>query len=112
MDILVGTCAIAVLVHCSRLEDKPSILSRVLSTRFFGWAGGFSYSLYLIHFPLQQLLWQYLVRPLNFEKNIQFIVMSVVGTPILIGLSRLFYQICEKPFTKSWGSKSKPQSVV
>ena len=60
--------------------------------------GLFSYSLYLIHEPLLQVVWQYVVHPLHLGRGMTFAVLVLISTPVIIGLSYAFFLAFEKPF--------------
>lgn len=95
MDLAVGAAtACAILASC-RSEGR---LRRVLGWRPLVAVGGFSYSLYLIHAPLLQVLWQYELRPFGLDESQTFILLALVGLPLLVGASYLFFLAFERPF--------------
>ena len=96
IDSLIGLAAAAVMYLAA--TDRYNIVART-----FGWPplakiGLFSYSLYLIHFPLQQLLWQYLVVPHGYSKTTNFVLIALPGTVIIVSLAYAFYLLFERPF--------------
>ena len=60
--------------------------------------GAFAYSIYLLHAPLLQVIWQYGILPLHVGWRAQFLLLAVIGTPLLVGLSYIFFLVCEKPW--------------
>lgn len=60
--------------------------------------GGFSYTVYLIHAPLLQLIWQFAVKPLAIADTSAFLLLCLAGIPLIVGASFLFFLIAEKPF--------------
>ncbi|MHC5855456.1 acyltransferase family protein [Nostoc sp.] len=60
--------------------------------------GTFSYSLYLIHAPLLQIVWQYVLHPLHLGKVFEFVLLLLVGTPLILGAAYIFFFYCERPF--------------
>ena len=72
--LLVAICGMCALIVCAQWPRNP--LARFCAWRPIAWVGSFSYSLYLIHFPVQQLIWQDLVRPLGWSKVATFWVMA------------------------------------
>lgn len=98
-DILVGVMSAYLLFSVTRNPNNP--VRRFASLGPIVWVGGFSYSLYLIHFPLQQLLWQDVVAPMHFSPTITFSVIAVPGTLLLTLISFLFYRLFEKPFMRA-----------
>jgi peptidoglycan/LPS O-acetylase OafA/YrhL len=63
LEPLVGLGMAALLVAVGR--SPTSRLRRPLEARWLVFIGSFSYSVYLLHAPVLQLLWQYLMRPLG-----------------------------------------------
>jgi peptidoglycan/LPS O-acetylase OafA/YrhL len=98
-DIVVGVANMCALVVCG--HTPKGILSRIASWPPIAAIGTFSYSLYLIHFPIQQVLWQHFVLPLNLGKVATFFIVATLGTAAIIGLSYLFYLVFERPFCNS-----------
>lgn len=95
--LLVAICGMCALIVCAQWPGNP--LARLCAWRPIAWIGSFSYSLYLIHFPVQQLIWQDLVRPLGMSKSATFAVMATAGTPLIVLFSWGFYLVFERPFT-------------
>ena len=95
-EIVVGVVAMSVLIVCAHWPGN--LIARITSFGPIAKIGGFSYSLYLIHFPLQQLIWLYLVLPLKLGKFSTFLVMATVGTGLIIALEFAFYLLFERPF--------------
>ena len=61
--------------------------------------GAYSYSLYLLHAPVLQLVWQYLLRPLGLPLHdgpaLAWLLLFGVPTSLLVGWS--FYRVVERP---------------
>jgi peptidoglycan/LPS O-acetylase OafA/YrhL len=96
LDTIVGASTACALVVMA--SSPGGFLRRALSAKPLVLVGTFSYSLYLIHAPLQHVLWQYAVRPLGLPSWATFALLAGVGTPVLVGISWVFYRLCEKPF--------------
>lgn len=77
---------------------KYSIVQKLCSTWPLAKTGRFAYSIYLIHAPLLQLLWQYLVHPLKLTLLQSIALLALGGTAVVIAISYLFYLMAEKPF--------------
>ncbi len=95
-DFFVGLWAASLLVAASNAQI--TWLDRVLSWRPLVFVGTFAYSIYLIHAPLLQVLWQYVFVPLQGRPVPMFLALCFVGTPLIVGVSYLFFLACERPF--------------
>ena len=95
-ELVVGVLAMCMLIVCAQFPENP--IARLVSINFIAKIGLFSYSLYLIHFPLQQIIWLYLVLPLHLGKTVTFLVMASVGTAAIVVLAFAFYLLFERPF--------------
>ena len=109
LDAIAGFSAAALLVHCARTPATES--SRALKLVELPWltrVGDFSYSLYLIHFPVLALLHLYLLR-LPLSPAATLAVMLSGGSALSLGCAWLFYQVCEKRFLpRPAGSGDQP----
>ena len=76
---------------------KESILHRLLSVGGLKWLGKISFSLYLMHFPLQAVFWKYFIQPFSFGRDESLYMMLSLGTIWCIIVSYLFYLMFEKP---------------
>ena len=103
--LLVAICGMCALIVCAQWPRNP--LARFCAWRPIAWVGSFSYSLYLIHFPVQQLIWQDLVRPLGWSKVATFWVMATAGTALIVLISWGFYLVFERPFTTAVWNKAR-----
>lgn len=98
LDFPVGVLATSLLVASSR--PVPSALTRLLSFRPLVAIGTFSYSLYLIHAPFLQLIWQYVLLPLKLSSELQFAGL-MLGLPLVLGVAYVFFLAFEAPFLRS-----------
>jgi peptidoglycan/LPS O-acetylase OafA/YrhL len=99
LDLLVGVLACSLLVVTSR--PGGDWLTAVLGWKPFATVGIFSYSLYLVHAPLLQLMWQYVLHPLGISSTPLFVTLMTVGFALVLALSYLFHRIFEAPFMTS-----------
>lgn len=99
IDLPVGIMAFALLIHTTLRER--SWATRFFNTKGVVLIGTFSYSLYLVHAPLLQIIWQYGTRPLNFSRELTFLILCTIGLALTLVLSYLFFLLCEKPFMRS-----------
>jgi peptidoglycan/LPS O-acetylase OafA/YrhL len=95
-DILFGCFASSVLIVAS--SQHIHWLRRLLNFKPLIFVGSFSYSLYLIHAPLIQLLWKYVFSSMHTGTNLTCIILLALGIPIIVAVSYLFYLCFERPF--------------
>lgn len=99
VDYPMGLAVVALLVICGRGSRSP--LRALLSFKPLATVGAFSYSLYLIHAPLIQLIWQYVLQPLHLSDVTMYALLVAIGTPLIVGAAYLFYRLFERPFIRS-----------
>jgi len=63
--------------------------------------GTFSYSLYLLHAPVIQIVWQLVIHPLHLSGLAGFLTLLAIAIPACIGVAWLFFLIFERPFMSS-----------
>lgn len=100
LDTFVGLATASLLIGAARPHQR-NILQRVLSWQPLAFTGTFSYSLYLIHAPLVQLVWQYIAHPLRFlgfGDAGELIITLGIGIPLILGIAYVFFRLCEQPF--------------
>ena len=95
VDAMVGVSAMSFMVVCAHWPR--SVLARPVSWRPVSFLGTFSYSLYLIHFPLQQVLIDRLLLP-HLGKMAACWTATTIGTLVVGIISYGFYLLIEKPF--------------
>jgi peptidoglycan/LPS O-acetylase OafA/YrhL len=71
--------------------------------RLFSWGplaflGTFAYSIYLIHAPVIQVVWQYAALPLTGQDELATWATALLGTPAILLAAYLFFIAFEKPF--------------
>lgn len=96
LDIFAGTIATATLVIAARTKANP--LRRFFGLRALTGIGEYSYSLYLIHAPLLQVVWQYGAALLFRDPLPRFLATVFGGLPLILLASRIFYRYCERPY--------------
>jgi peptidoglycan/LPS O-acetylase OafA/YrhL len=96
LEPLIGIFTVAVILHA--LRPGPNLIRGVLDWKPAMALGGFSYSLYLIHAPLIQVLWQYGVAPLHRSNTASFLLLLAFGTPLIVAAAWLFSLVGERPF--------------
>lgn len=109
-QLLAAVAGMCGLIVCAQWPGNP--LERFCAWQPMAWVGSFSYSLYLIHFPVQQLIWQNLVRPLGLSKEATFAGMATAGTALIVLFSWGFYWVFERPFTTEVWSRLRVMRPV
>ena len=107
-DFFVGIWSMALLVTLAARER--GMLRRMLSWAPLAFLGTFAYSIYLIHLPLLQFFWQYLLMPRGLSFTQTLAAMCAVAAPITVGLSYLFFFAFERPFL-STGARRAPSEL-
>lgn len=90
---------LAPLVGASRAGHN--VVRVALSWKPLVGIGTMSYSLYLMHAPLLQVVWLYGLRPMRLSDGATFICLVVAGTPLIVLGTYLFHLVCERPFMTS-----------
>ncbi|MEO7035152.1 MAG: acyltransferase [Polyangiaceae bacterium] len=108
LDLPVGLLAMSTLAATS--SAKPSGLVKVFAWRPLVFVGTFSYSLYLIHAPLLQILWQYVLVPLHVSREAMLIYLLTLGLGATLVASYGFFRLFEAPFMKPARAKPATQS--
>jgi peptidoglycan/LPS O-acetylase OafA/YrhL len=104
-DIILGIWAMCLLVMVAQRES--GWVYNFLSWKPLAFLGTFAYSIYLIHAPLLQVISQYLL-PSGLSSALQkFLILSLIGTPLIIAMSYLFFLVCERPFLRKKAKTSE-----
>jgi len=101
-DVLVGFTMMALLIYCTGIVSGTATRTipwalKLLQARPLVSVGVFSYSLYLIHFPILALI-HIQLRALHLAPVTRLGVLLFVGTPVCIAAAYLFHLAFEKPF--------------
>jgi peptidoglycan/LPS O-acetylase OafA/YrhL len=81
-------------------KGKLALIHRLLSWQPLVFTGTFAYSIYLMHAPLLQLIWQYVLPPLHLGLVPAVYFLILAGTSLIIGISYLFFLVAEQPFIR------------
>lgn len=95
-DLAAGICFFCLLISVS--SNQKNWFYPILAWKPLVFIGTFSYSIYLIHSPLMQLFYQYIVKPLALTSFISTPILSCLMIIFIIPISYLFFLIAEKPF--------------
>ena len=114
LDVPVGIMTTAALVAAAGAGSN--LLAVVFSWPPLVALGAFSYSFYLIHAPLLQLLWQYVLVPLHLSREAMLIFLLTVGFALVSLMSYGFFRLFEAPFMRApkaaAGVKAKPARAL
>lgn len=103
LDLWIAAAAVSLVIWTSEDVHRPGLSRAILTSRFFMFAGGVSYSAYLLHLPLLELLRIPLAR-YGVGPWWQLATLGLIGLPIVLGVSWLFAAIFERPFRREWNS--------
>jgi peptidoglycan/LPS O-acetylase OafA/YrhL len=112
-DLLVGAATVSAMIALTQAVQnglRPWAL-RVLERAPLVSLGRFSYSLYLLHAPLLALFFV-IARKLGLGlTSIQFFIL-VVGLPVTVMASYVFYLVFERPFVNARPAPAPDWDVV
>ena len=99
MDLLAGAGTACFLVYGTRSLDRarPPLALRVFQARWLVLLGGFSYSYYLVHDPVLNVL-HFTLVPYGFGTATLLTVMLVACVPVCAAVAYLFHLVFERPF--------------
>ncbi len=93
-DAVVMIAISALLIACA---NTKSLLRIVLEWQPFVWIGERSYSLYLLHVPIQAALLKIAISTLDLTHTERLVFSLTIGFAILIGLTWVFHRVVEIP---------------
>lgn len=101
-DTLIGIGTTSLIVNCTRVISsskgaRTNLLLRILESPWATGLGAFSYSLYLIHNPIQQAALRVLQSHVPSTELILGIQLFI-GVPIIVVLAYVFHLIFERRF--------------
>jgi peptidoglycan/LPS O-acetylase OafA/YrhL len=59
--------------------------------------GLFSYSLYLVHVPMEKVVWHYVVEPLGLSLTAAFFMLTIAGVGAALALAWGVHLLIERP---------------
>jgi peptidoglycan/LPS O-acetylase OafA/YrhL len=91
----------AFLIHSTGalMRNRQSTVVRGMSHPWSVTLGGFSYSLYLLHYPLVAVLCV-ILRVLGVSLAPTFVLLAFVGTPMILVICYAFHLLFEKPYMR------------
>jgi peptidoglycan/LPS O-acetylase OafA/YrhL len=103
LEGLVGLFAMSILIYMSR--SKQTIIRNAFSWKPLAFIGTFSYSLYLLHQPLLNVVLRG-GKIFHLDNDGRFLFALVIGVPLIVCVAYAFFCVGEKPFMR------KPSRVV
>jgi peptidoglycan/LPS O-acetylase OafA/YrhL len=109
IELIPGLATLALIVACvNRLRAQnqaPFPLLTLLQARWTVGLGAFSYSLYLIHQPIVEAVYQVINHFHRFSALSGFVLMMLVIAPMTVAASYGFHLAFERPFLSSFARK-------
>lgn len=96
-------CAALLYVGC---VNPFNPLTRLLSIRPLGWLGAISYSLYLMHHPIEQVIYAYRPTGIQGEAPV-FLYLLAAGLPLILLGCTVFWFLFERPFVRRLRSSAR-----
>jgi peptidoglycan/LPS O-acetylase OafA/YrhL len=110
LDLPIGIAAMCLLVATSRGQDGPA--RRFLSWKPLAFIGTFSYSVYLVHAPFLQIIWQYVMRPLHLGPVAMFATLMGPGALAILCVAYAFFRVFEEPFMRQTTAKAPARPAL
>jgi peptidoglycan/LPS O-acetylase OafA/YrhL len=107
LDLIVGVGTFALLVAAARAPQ--GLITRAFSFPPLVSVGRFSYSLYLIHAPLLQVIWLHALKPIGLGDGAIYVALVLGGLPLVLGASYAFFKAFEEPFMRAPGGRVADQ---
>lgn len=108
-DYIVGCWAMTVLIAAGK--SSQSWLHQALSWKPLVFLGTFAYSIYLIHAPLLQVIWQYGLHPLHLSPLVTLLALFTVGLAAILAVAYGFFLVCERPFLNTRPHETMKQTA-
>jgi peptidoglycan/LPS O-acetylase OafA/YrhL len=96
IDYVVGIWAMSLMILGAQV--RSAWFHRLLNYKPLVAIGLFSYSIYLIHGPVLQVVWQYWLPSFHTQPVALLMMMVIIGLPVVVAVSYLFFLLCERPF--------------
>lgn len=99
LSVGVATALGLVTMSFGRLPgQRPGVVDRGLSSRPLRRLGAFSYSLYLVHYPIVAVLTIAVIRPRGWDVPESFVGIAVLAIPASLLAGALFWRLVERRF--------------
>lgn len=108
LDFPVALAATALLIHTSSSTERRA--TGVLAWRPLVLIGTFSYSVYLIHAPMLQIMWQYVLSPAHVHPVPMFWALMGPGAVVTLAVAYAFFRLFEEPFMRAGRRKASTRT--
>jgi peptidoglycan/LPS O-acetylase OafA/YrhL len=115
-DFLLGP--LFALLITQMVAGRLGGLRRALAGKLTVWLGDCSYSIYLIHAVVIEIVWRVAVAPVTTSPVLRLLMELVLGVGVSIVVGRTFYLLVERQFlhgsrrqTRLRSSRRRPQEV-
>lgn len=100
LAVLDALCALATvaLLLAAATPGRRNLARTILEMPALVKVGTFSYSLYLVHAPLLQLIWRFIIVPLSVTPALQWIILFALAVPSSLVVAYTFFVVFERPF--------------
>jgi peptidoglycan/LPS O-acetylase OafA/YrhL len=88
----------ALFLLALRRGFTPEWIKRIFAWRGSASVGKMGYSLYLIHAPILQVVYQYVLLPIRLHGHGRGPLMLAISTVATLGPAAVFYRVAERPF--------------
>jgi peptidoglycan/LPS O-acetylase OafA/YrhL len=102
-DINMGVCTLCFLVSIQRSRNKTvniKWIEKLLSNQVVVFVGTYSYSIYLFHPFLIQVLLKYIINPLQLSPLKSFYIMLLAGSLLILLTCYGMFLLFEMPFLR------------
>jgi len=96
VDVVFGLLVTVFIVVIN--SEKCNPVKQLLSSKILVKIGSISYSIYLIHSPIIQFVWLFIVKSSNNTPIVSYYILMALSVPLIILLAYVFYVLIEKPF--------------
>jgi peptidoglycan/LPS O-acetylase OafA/YrhL len=115
MDVLVGMWTMCLLVFVTASETAGPHAQSVRAA--LAWpplagVGTFAYTIYLVHAPLVQVVWQYAIVPLRLAPPFAVGLLVLAGTPVIVAACYVAFQFCERPFLMGTATRRSTRDAI
>ncbi len=114
-ETLTGLAVVCFIIHSTNSMINgylsPNVIVKFLQTPLVDNLGAFSYSLYLIHDPVLEIVY-YILKVSHMSGLMRWVLFAGAGFPLAICIAYLFHLLFEKPFLHNLNTKQPRQEVI